>query len=138
MKNLYQDSKILSKEEFEKIGKALEKSWCKETATFGNITKTWSNLNPAYGQCLMSAVVINDLFGGKLVYDRTNHHYWNQLPDGTEQDFTRIQFKKGIDFVITKYRTKEEVLSDDYAIKHNANKRYKLLKQKFLKAYENI
>jgi hypothetical protein len=60
------------------------------------------------------------------------------LPDGTEQDFTRIQFKKGIDFVITKYRTKEEVLSDDYAIKHNANKRYKLLKQKFLKAYENI
>ena len=138
MKNLYQPSKILSKEEFEKIGKALLPSWCKETATFGNVRKRWSINNPARGQCMTTACVINDRFGGKLVYDRTNHHYWNQLPDGTWQDFTRIQFKSDVEFVVTKYKTKEEVLSDEYALKYNAKGRYELLKQKFLKNYATL
>ena len=137
MKDLYQPSKLLSKKEFEKIEKALAHAWCKETATFGNEDKQWSSQNPAYGQCMVSSIIINDLFGGKLVYDKVNHHYWNELPDDTWQDFTRRQYKNKVDFIVNRYKTKDDVLSDEYAIKHNAKGRYELLKQKFLNAYNN-
>lgn len=138
MKNLYQPSKILSKEEFEKIEKALEKSWCGKTATFADMQNKWSEDNKARGQCLVTAVIINDLLGGKLVYDRANHHFWNELPDRTWQDFTRSQFKNGKVFSVTKYKTKDEILYDEHAIKNKTAQRYKLLKQKFQAAYGKI
>lgn len=133
MRNLYQPSKILSKDDFLKISKALAKSWCQETATFADVTKKWSKDNPSYGQCLVSAAIINDLFGGKLVFDRVNHHYWNELPDGTWQDFTRVQFKNKTNFVVTKLKTKDEALYDEHGIKNKTADRYLLLKQKFQK-----
>jgi hypothetical protein len=138
VKNLYQPSKLLSKSEFAKITKALEKSWGEETATFADVKKKWSKDNPPRGQCLVTAVIINDLFGGKLVYDRIHHHLWNELPDGTWQDFTRKQFKTKTALVITKYKTKNEVLSDEHAIKNKTANRYKLLKQKFEEIYGKI
>lgn len=133
MKNLYQESKILSREEFNKIEEALRKCWCEETSTFANADKEqWLEKNPARGQCMITASVINDLYGGVLIYDKVNHHYWNQLPDGTWQDFTREQFKDKVNFVVTKLKTKEDALFDEYGIKNNANGRYLLLKQKLL------
>ena len=135
MKNLYQPSKLLNKKEFEKILRSLEKSWTQETATFADTNNKWSKDNPPRGQCLVTSIIINDLFGGKIVYDRETHHFWNELPDGTWQDFTRSQFKNETSLTITKYKIKDEVLSDDHAIKNKTVDRYKLLKQKFEETY---
>jgi hypothetical protein len=134
VKNLYQPSKVLSKREFDKISKALEKAWSFETATFADPLKKWSKENPPRGQCMVTAVLIYDLFGGKLVYDRLNHHFWNELPDKSLQDFTRSQFKTETALTMTKYKTKEEVLSDRHAVKNKTLQRYNLLKQKFEEA----
>jgi hypothetical protein len=136
MKNLYQPSKILSKQEFDKISEALKKSWSLETATFADASKKWDKDNPPRGQCMVTAVLIYDLFGGKLVYDRTNHHFWNELPDKSIQDFTRSQFKTETALSMTKYKTKEEVLTDEHAIKNKTKERYNLLKSRFQKAYQ--
>jgi hypothetical protein len=136
MDNLYTPTKILSKDEFKKIANAFKKSWCKETATFGNVEKRWSAKNPPHGQCMVTACVVNDFFSGRLVYDRINHHYWNEFPDGTWQDFTREQFKYEVNFVVAKYKTKEDVLTDEYALRHNARRKYELLKQKFEQNYK--
>ena len=116
----------------------MEKSWREETATFANPKKKWLKSNSPRGQCLVTSVLINDLFGGKIVYDRTNHHFWNELPDKTWQDFSRSQFKTETPLKITKYKTKREVLSDEHAIKHNTAGRYLLLKQKFEEVYSSL
>ncbi len=60
----------------------------------------WSPVNPARGQCGVTAVTIHDLLGGELLVaevlrrdgSRQGMHYWNRLPDGTEIDLTREQF----------------------------------------------
>mgnify|MGYP001558468168 CR=1 FL=1 len=137
MKNVYQNSKILSKGEFKKIEKAFKKAWSRET-TFADVYDEWSQENKAFGQCLVTAAIINDLYGGRLIYDKNNKHYWNELPDGSEQDFSRCQFKDERIFSVTKYKTKEEALYDDYGIKRNTAKRYRLLIQKFQEAYKNL
>lgn len=136
MRNLYQTSRLLSKDEFKKIEKALEKTWSSETATFADTTKKWDKNNPPRGQCMTTAAVINDLLGGKLVYDKTNHHYWNQLPDGTWQDFTGKQFKTKVKLVVTKLKTIREVLTDEYALKNNVKEKFTLLKKRFQENYK--
>ncbi len=138
MKNLYSPSKLLSKQEFSKIIRALEKSWSAQTATFADTTQKWSSSNPPRGQCLVTAVLINDMFGGKLIYARENHHFWNELPDKTRQDLTRNQYKTPQEFVITKYKTKDEVLNDEYALKNKTKDRYNLLRQRFRENYAKL
>jgi hypothetical protein len=58
--------------------------------------------NPARGQCDITALVVNDLFGGDLmmgeVYlgaEQRGYHWWNRLSTGLEVDLTREQFRHG-------------------------------------------
>jgi hypothetical protein len=47
-------------------------------------------------QCVVTALVVQDYFGGKILCRKlTNgkNHFLNKLPDGTEKDFTESQFK---------------------------------------------
>jgi hypothetical protein len=60
----------------------------------------WRPENPARGQCGVTALVVHDLLGGELILGevheegtRRGYHYWNRLPDGTEVDLTRDQFR---------------------------------------------
>lgn len=62
----------------------------------------WRPENPSRGQCGVTAFVVQDLLGGDLVLgevfesgERRGYHYWNRLPDGTEVDLTRDQFRPG-------------------------------------------
>lgn len=107
----------------------LQKSWSAETAQ-GN----WDTNNPAIGQCAITALIVQDYFGGELLRCKTKHgksHYWNRLPDGIEQDLTESQFEAGFDAPIKndyQIRTREYVLSfPDTTI------RYNLLKEKIEK-----
>lgn len=91
MKNFYQKSKLIDQETIAKIEKALELSWSIET-TDPESKEKWSEENKAIGQCAVTAILIFDLFGGRMIYDKKNFHIWNEFPDGTQQDFTRSQF----------------------------------------------
>jgi hypothetical protein len=132
MENLYQPSKLLNKGQFEQIEKAFEKAWNKDTA-FPDQAKDWSSENKALGQCVPTALIVYDLYGGRMIYDKKNFHFWNELPEGSEQDFTRSQFKQKTTFKLYKYKNKEEILNGETSHRTNLLSRYKLLKERFQK-----
>lgn len=136
MKNLYQQSDLLSKDDFKKIQLAFYKSWTRETA-FPEVLKDWTPRNKALGQCAITAIIIFDLFGGRIIYDKENFHLWNELPDGTQHDFSRSQFKDKRIFKFYKYKLKEDILMDETGIRTDANSRYLLLKQRFTDHYKS-
>ena len=63
----------------------------------------WSPSNPARGQCVASAFLLHDLFGGDLLEATVTgrdgspqgFHYWNRLPEHGEVDLTLGQFVDG-------------------------------------------
>ena len=130
MNNLYQSSKVLSRQEFFKLEMAFNQAWSDET-TYPDIKDKWSEDNKAYGQCAITSIIVFDLFGGKIIYDKANFHLWNELPDGTEQDFSRKQFLDERVFTIYKYKTKDEILHDENGRRTNVDQRYQLLKERF-------
>lgn len=75
-----------------RIRALLLRSWSAETATWG----FWSPQTPSLNQCAVTALVVQDFLGGDLLRcEMTNgdSHYWNRLPDGTEEDLTADQFE---------------------------------------------
>lgn len=107
---------------FKQIKKVIEVAWSKETSADPD---NWTPENPAYGQCAVTALIVQDCWGGKLLKSKVNgvSHYYNKLDNGFEIDLTRIQFKKPV-FEGKEIKEREYVLSfPDTAA------RYKLLKQ---------
>lgn len=68
----------------------LEGAWC--AATSAN-PLNWTEDNPALGQCAVTALIVQDYFGGILVRAENEgvSHYWNRI-GGVEIDLTRSQF----------------------------------------------
>ena len=58
-------------------------------------TSAWSADRPSVGQCAVTALLVQDYFGGELLRGVVcgESHYWNRLPDGTEVDLTADQFQ---------------------------------------------
>lgn len=56
-------------------------------------SKEWTLENPHKGQCGITALVINDLFGGKILKTEVEGqwHFYNRI-DGKRYDFTHKQF----------------------------------------------
>lgn len=69
----------------------LEHAWSADTSAD---PKNWSKRNPSWGQCAVTALLVQDLFGGKLLRAELAgvSHYWNLLTTGEEIDLTRDQF----------------------------------------------
>ncbi len=93
---------------------AVGKSWGSDTSSD---PVKWSASNPAYGQCAVTALVIQDFFGGKLLRVEASgpegkvSHYYNQLRDGNVIDLTRKQFPAGTVFSEPETKDREYVLS---------------------------
>jgi hypothetical protein len=136
MQNLYTSSKILPEEKFKKIENIFHKIWNKDT-TFYSVADEWSVKNKALGQCAVTSLIIFDLFGGKIIYDKPNFHVFNELPDGTWQDFSREQFKDERVFSVTRYQTKTDVLKGETAVKNNTKQKYMILKNRFDELFKN-
>lgn len=76
---------------------ALRNSWSADTAAPGMF---WNSQIPATGQCAVTALVVQDYFGGELLRttnpiglsDSRVSHYFNLLPGNREVDLTRGQF----------------------------------------------
>src|SRR5262249_931840 len=89
---------------------ALKGAWSAATSAD---PANWSERNPAWGQCAVTALVIQDYLGGELRRGEVGgmSHYWNVLPCGEEIALTRHQFDAGITLTGEAGRTRAYVLS---------------------------
>lgn len=103
------------------------KGWSKETC-YPKSKDKWTPENPTFGQCAVTALVINDLFGGEIVSNPKYHHYFNILEDGTEIDLTREQWK---DVVIEGHEpsTRDYILFSERGRDVQTLERYQLLRK---------
>ncbi len=69
----------------------LEQTWSADTSTD---PEGWSPACPAKGQCGVTALLVQDRFGGVILRSLVcgHSHFWNRLDDGTEVDLARDQF----------------------------------------------
>lgn len=111
------------------IYEALKKSWSKETS-YPSTQKDWSNKNPAFGQCAVTALVVQDYFGGELLYCSHYNHYWNRLLNMREIDLTRSQFENKITPCADTIVSREYILESESAKKAITSERYILLKKR--------
>ncbi|MGW5098661.1 YunG family protein [Streptomyces nodosus] len=85
------------------IDKALRASWSADTCSPDDLDRApWQPDNPSWGHCDITALIVNDLFGGDLVVgevhcdgEQQGFHWWNRLPSGVELDLTYEQFTRG-------------------------------------------
>ena len=97
-------------------------AWSKDTC-YPPLKEKWSEDCPELGQCAVTALVIQDNFGGELAFNKELNHYWNVLPNGKEIDLTRAQFPDVKEVTITKIAKREDFGED-------VIRRYKLLKKR--------
>jgi hypothetical protein len=89
---------------------ALAMAWSREASAD---PACWTEANPAWGQCAVSALVVQDYLGGSILRGEVGvtSHYWNLLPSGEEIDLTRDQFGSAVQIENVEPRTREHVLS---------------------------
>jgi len=85
--------------ELKELEQKLRKAWCLETCEKSYRDK-WSPENCAWGQCAVTAAIVQDYFGGDVmrVHDNStpqNVHYYN-LIDGKVVDLTGWQYGDNI------------------------------------------
>lgn len=105
----------------------LRQAWCKETA-HPSYQKNWTEENPAYGQCAVTALIMQEIIGGDIYECTVNRkkHFYNVAPDGRTYDFTQEQFGGAcIIYDNIKERTRESLLKVT-----NVKERYELLKSR--------
>jgi hypothetical protein len=117
-------------------GVALRAAWCRETSSDPD---GWSEANPAWGQCAVTALALQDLFGGDLMRvkvtagDRWVSHYsWRRRTDRQlvwSWDPTWVQFEaQGWQDV---ERSEPEPRSREYVLSfHETVRRYRLLRDR--------
>jgi hypothetical protein len=71
----------------------LSRAWSRETSS------TWTEGNPANGQCSVTALVVQDLLGGEILKTRVNGawHFYNSI-GGRRWDLTVSQFDTPIGY----------------------------------------
>lgn len=94
----------------QELRSALEASWARETSSDA---ERWRSKNAAWGQCAVTALVVQDYVGGSIMRAETKFgsHYWNVLPSGEEIDYTIKQFGGAVDLRSPELRSRERVLS---------------------------
>ena len=71
----------------------LSKAWSLDTSS------KWSVERPSLGQCSVSALVLQDVFGGEVLKTRVegSWHFYNRI-DGQRFDLTAEQFETAISY----------------------------------------
>lgn len=75
------------------FGERLSKAWSSDTSS------KWSVERQALGQCSVSALVVQDVFGGELLKTRVGDdwHFYNRI-DGERFDLTAEQFEGAVSY----------------------------------------
>lgn len=81
---------MLSIYELRYIRSILEKGWDAKTSYCAT---EYTGQPKSLGQCYVTARTLCETLGWKILYncEDGNNHYWNELPDGLEIDFTSDQ-----------------------------------------------
>ncbi len=122
-----------------KLEEAIKKSWCKETSSD---PEHWEDKNPAWGQCAVSALIVNDYLGGNIVWaeaqlpdGRVISHYFNFIQK-KETDLTRKQFPEGTIIPTGVEKKKTFASTRDYILSFPiTQQRYEILKKKVDETY---
>lgn len=110
------------------LSRVLRSIWCAATSAD---PRRWDSSNPAFGQCAVTALLVQDHLGGQLLRTVTSEgsHYWNRLDDGTEIDLTRDQFRGQFDPGPIEVRARQYLLSSE-----DTARRYRVLRKGLLHA----
>jgi len=97
-------------------------SFSKDTC-FPGLKDKWNEQNKTLGQCAITALILNDFLGGKIMRckSETGSHYYNLINDEII-DLTVSQFEKLPDYETGEERTREYLLSNE-----DTKNRYKIL-----------
>ena len=109
----------------------LRNAWCTETAAgIGG-----AHRDPK-GQCAVTALLVQDLFGGELVravMPDGSSHYWNRLYRVGDIDLTRAQYPDDVEIPRGVCVPIARLLEGERAIAARTAERYVLLKERYLK-----
>jgi hypothetical protein len=112
---------------------ALSKAWAADTSS---CPEQWSASNPARGQCVVTALVIQDFLGGELIrgiVDGSNEsHYWNEIRNG-DLDMTIQQFERTVIIRFDRVRPRAELLAN-----RDTLRRYELFRSRVLRAINDV
>ena len=88
------------------LTKMLELSWNKNTCTL-SLQDSWNENNKALGQCAITALIVNDFLGGKIMrcMCESGSHYYNLINDNII-DLTSSQFNEIPDYTKGEERTR--------------------------------
>ena len=124
---------------------AIGRSWCKDTC---NEPNKWSSENPAGGQCVSTALVAQDFFGGKILrldlsrsankrIADVRSHYFNEI-DGKRIDFSASQFSQDyfeVQQLLQNPKNVSEVKREELLKSEDARRRYVIL---FVAVHKNL
>lgn len=92
---------------------------------------TWSRKNPTLGHCAVTAMIVNEYFGGDIqfgYYEEENvWHYWNVI-DGEVVDFTAEQFQN----TAIQFKNIQNTSFTDLFAHESVRSRYILLKERMI------
>lgn len=104
---------------------AIRQSWGPDT-----VLGTFDHECPAKGHCAVTALVIQDLFGGDIiraVIPGLGSHYWNRIAGMGEVDLTREQFARDLDIPRGAVVDRSYLLEGERAIAARTAERYAAL-----------
>jgi len=117
----------------EELGEILRECWDIDTC-YKRDRCRWTPECPEIGQCFVTALVVNDFFGGLIVYNKKYKHYYNILPEYGVVDFTVKQFGYNVDICPTRVYSREAILK---RIGKDSLKRYIILKNRVCSILKN-
>jgi len=132
MEDLHEASDILTAERIAKLTAAFRASWSKETC-YPSLREAWSEERKSLGQCAVTALIVQELYGGTFADDKNLNHIWNVLPDGSEHDFSRMQFISNTELKATMIRNREDLLLHPKAKEVEIIERHTLLRDRVFK-----
>lgn len=102
----------------------VQQAWSRETSVDPD---GWTPENPAWGQCAVTALVVQDVIGGELRAGWVGkvRHYWN-IVGSHDLDLTLRQFGSGWP-KDAEPRSREDVLGNA-----DTERRYRLLRERVL------
>lgn len=97
---------------------------------YPKVQETWNDNNKCFGMCAITALIINDYFGGdicKIYVDGISHYY--NLIENKIVDLTSSQFNHEIDYNDYQIIDRKTILTTD------TKNRYNILKERLNKKY---
>lgn len=91
--------------------------------------KDWKPENPAWGHCAVTALLVQEFFGGEILdNNETLKHFWNKI-DNKEIDLTESQFEGGKN----PYKGQGRNRDRKNLLRGHTKQRYFLLRKRFSK-----